>query len=328
MSGPTRRLVPYGALRAAWRSRQSLPRVAQPLSRAVDAEPPRNPIFVIGCPRSGTTMLLDALLASPELASVDKEGHVLWRAHHHPRRSGWDSDALGAADVSERERRYVNLAIRMFARASRFVDKTPENCLRVPYLRELFGDASFVFLCRRAGANVGSLMEGWRAWPRYVAYRLPVPLTGLGERSGRDWSFALIPGWRELTAAPLEEICARQYVACNEAALAARADAAPGRWHDVTYEDLVADPVATLAGLYSGLGLSFSGAPERHARELPARPAATALSPPREGKWRELDGPAIERVAELFEPTERRLGYGAGSSPQSPSPPVNSTNES
>ena len=169
-----RRLLPFGVRRAVWRVRRNVPRIAQPLSVVVPrAKPPERPILVLGCPRSGTTVLLDAMLHSARLRSIHNEGHILWQPHHHPRDGGWDSDRLGAEDVSEREREYIYLAIRLFVRGRRFVDKTPENCLRIPYLQELFPDASFVFLRRRAADNVSSLMEGWRARPRFVTYRLP-----------------------------------------------------------------------------------------------------------------------------------------------------------
>jgi hypothetical protein len=185
---------------------------------------------------------------------VQGEGHILWDEFHHPRDRGWDSDALGPDDVTERERDYVYLAVRLFVRDRRFVDKTPESCLRVGYLDALFPDATFVFLRRRAAPNVASLVEAWKARPRFVKYRLPEPLTGLGDLSGSQWSFALVPGWRELKGASLEEICAAQYAACNEAALQAREGIAPERWIDVSYEALVAQPVVELEALYARLG--------------------------------------------------------------------------
>ena len=75
--------------------------------------------------------MLQALLRCPGLRSVQSEGHILWDEFHHPSERGWDSDALTAADVTAREREYVHPATRLWARGSRFVDKTPENCLRV-----------------------------------------------------------------------------------------------------------------------------------------------------------------------------------------------------
>jgi hypothetical protein len=302
-------VVPFGMRRAVWRVRRSVPRIAQPLSRVIHAPTPERPILVIGCPRSGSTALLELLLRSPELRSVHNEGHILWQPHHHPSDRGWDSDRLDAGDVSERERAYIYLAIRMFARAPRLVDKTPESCLRIPYLLELFPDAEFVFLHRRPEDNVSSLIEGWRARPRFVTYSLPERLDGLGALSGNLWSFALIPGWRELRSAPLEEICARQYVACNEAVLEARDQVEPSRWHQLGYEDLIAAPVETARGVFERLELRFAAAAEEHARALLDRPSFTSLTSPKADKWRELNRAQVERVMPIVTPVGQRLGY-------------------
>ena len=299
----------YALRRGIWRVRRSVPRVARPLAHILPAvDPPKDPVFVIGCPRSGTTLLFDALRASGELASVQSEGHILWDEFHHPRDHGWSSDAVRSDEIATGEREYLYLAARLFARGGRFVDKTPANCLRVEYLETLFPDATFVFLRRRGADNVGSLMDGWRARPRFVRYRLPEPLTGLAGLDGSRWSFVLIPGWRELREAPLEEVCARQYVDCNGAVLAARTTSS-ARWVDVAYEDLVSAPVDELRRVYAELGLAFGDAAERFAGELSKRQTATAVSTPRPEKWRERNEEAIERVTPMLAETERRLGY-------------------
>jgi hypothetical protein len=286
----------WNARRLVWRARRSFPRVAQPLSLVVKADAPERPIFVLGCPRSGTTLLLQALLQSPELRSVQSEGHILWDAYHHPRERGWDSDALGTEDVSARERDYIYLAVRLWTRGRRFVDKTPESCLRIPYLAALFPEAHYVFLRRRAADNVNSLIEGWRARPRFVKYRLP---------SGHPWSFVLVPGWRELVGTPLEEACARQYVACNEAVLDARGKIEPSRWHELSYEELVAAPSEVLRTVFERLDLPVPVEAEQVVRT----PTRTALTAPRPEKWREQNADAIERILPLVRPVEARLGY-------------------
>ena len=300
----------FGLRRAVWRVRRSPPRLARPLSRVLPAiGPPVRPILVIGCPRSGTTLLLQALRAGPELKSVQSEGHILWDEFRRPRDHGWDSDARSAAQIDDRERAYVNCAIRLVVRGRRFVDKTPENCLRIGYLDALFPDATFVFLHRAAAENVSSLMEGWRARPRFVKYRLPETLDGLGPLSGNSWSFVLVPGWRSLRHARLEEICAQQYVACNEAVLAARSTIEPTRWIDVAYEDLVATPGTVMRELYARLGLAFTDEAGRYASSLAENPSRTTISAPRAEKWRDHNLVAVERVLPLLEDVERRLGY-------------------
>jgi Sulfotransferase family len=271
-------------------------------------EAPIRPVFVIGCPRSGTTLVVRALAYSSELASLGQEGHALWEAFNHPRRHGWSSNALGAEDVSASERNYVYRVIRALSGGLRFLDKTPKNCLRLPYLAELFPDASFVFVRRRAPDTVNSLMGGWRAKPRYVSYRLPQPLEGLGELSGRAWSFALVPGWRELRQAPLEEVCARQYVECNEAMLAARAELDLSPTADVAYEDLVARPSDELRRVFGELGFRFTEDADAFAAAIPHTPL-NSVTPPRAEKWRTENPAEISRILPLVAATERRLGY-------------------
>ena len=284
--------------------------MARPLSRVLPPfDPPVAPILVLGCPRSGTSVVLEGLLRSERLRSVQSEGHVLWDEFHHPRDRGWDSDALTAADVREREREYVYCAIALSARGRSFVDKTPESCLRVSYLDALFPDARFVFVRRRAADNVNSLIEAWRARPRFVKYRLPDPLTGIAPLDGALWSLVLVPGWRELREAPLEEIAARQYAACNEAVLDARVAMNAARWIDVTYEKLVESPLDELPRLYEHLGLEPGPAAMRFAAELGDRPSRTALTTPRRDKWREQNLEAVERVLPALRDLEHRLGY-------------------
>ena len=300
----------YGVRRRIWRVRRSAPRAARPLSRVLPRfDPPERPIFVLGCPRSGTSVLLQALLRSSALRSVQSEGHILWDEFHHPRRRNWDSDALAASDVTPRERAYLYCAIRLWTRGARFVDKTPENCLRVPYLDALFPDAAFVFLRRRAADNVSSLIEAWKARPRFVKYRLPEELTGLGVLSGDRWSFVLVPNWRDLVSAPLEEICAAQYVACNEAVLEASRSLPRSRWIDVTYENVVASPVDELERVYGELDVRFTADARRYAEGLSRSPTATTLTAPRREKWRDQNPDSVERILPVVAEVERRLGY-------------------
>ena len=119
----------------------------------------------------------------------------------------------------------------------------------------------------------------------------------------------LIPGWRDLRSAPLEEICARQYIACNEEVLGARDAVERSRWHEVAYEELMSAPVETTRNLFERLDLTVSPSVEEYARALPGRPAFTTVSPPRPNKWQTLNRPAVERVLPLVEPVARRLGY-------------------
>jgi len=298
------------ARRLAVRSLQGAVRAASPVTVLVSARPPTRPVFVIGCPRSGTSLLFEALRSVPGFASLPGEGHLLWDAFHHPSKHEWRSNALTEEDLTERERTSVYLLTRAIARSRRFLDKTPKNCLRIPYLKTLFEDAQFVFLRRRAADNINSLIEGWRAYPRYVTYRLPIPLQG-APGSRRAWSFALIDGWQELQRSPLEEICAHQYLACNEAMLAGRSTLPNEDVIDVSYEDFVAQPRHEFERILAGLSIDYDDRLGEVVERLCARPI-NALTPPAPDKWRTENQTLVERVLPLVADVERRLGYDPG----------------
>jgi hypothetical protein len=146
------------------------------------------PIFVVGCPRSGTTLLRLMLDAHPTLA-IPPESHfiplVARVRSRYDQPSGFDAEHM-AADVTRglrfrewdlpadavraaiRERRPTTLASAIecifvaYADAhgkTRWGDKTPGYSIEMPLISELFPEAAFVHLIRD-GRNVAlSLME-------------------------------------------------------------------------------------------------------------------------------------------------------------------------
>ena len=112
----------------------------------------------------------------------------------------------------------------------RFLEKTPKNALRIPFLDAAFPDAQFIFLWREPRANLASIIEAWKAG-RWVTYR------GLDERAD-PWSLLLPPGWRAMRDAPLPEIAAFQWESANRIALDDLSKIDRSRWTTVTYEDL------------------------------------------------------------------------------------------
>jgi hypothetical protein len=284
----------------AWHSRKA----AIPLALAAPVLPPRSmpkrPIFVVGCPRSGTTILFRLLEAAPGVATIRSEGHALWETFHHPREHGWESNALGRDDVGRIERRYVAWAIRLLAGGGRFVDKTPRNVLRLAYLDAMFPDATFVYLYREGRAIVASLYERWIRKGAGAPYRLPGGFAVEGLPEG-VWWFVLPPGWRALNGRPLEEVCAFQYVRSVEAMLEFAPRLAAGRLVEVRYEDLCRAPVPTLRDLLARLELTT---PE----ELLLRAKEIVRPLPDEPKWHSR-AREIEAVLPVIGPMLDRTGY-------------------
>lgn len=277
---------------------------ALPLLLAAPALPPRKlperPIFVIGCPRSGTTLAARLITLAPETASLGTEGHVFWESFHHPRAKGWASNALDASDVGAVERRYLAWAIPALAGKGRFVDKTPRNVLRLPYLEALFPDATYVFTFRDGRAIVSSLIAEWPRGGR-PPYLLPkgFAVQGVPERT---WRFVLPPGWERFNGRPLEELCAHQYVTCTEALLRFRDELPAERFVDLRYEELVGDPLPQVARVYDRLGLRMSDRVEERTGRV--------VRPPRSPeRWETEHREEIERVLPAIRPMLERTAY-------------------
>lgn len=326
-----------------------------------------SPVIIVGCARSGTSLLYNILSEVPSLWSIGYESKAIIERYHSPAVKEWESGALAAGDLTAESQAFMigrfvaeaasgdywrrvnlvrNLANRsglygavkrrgrrdttgsgvssavpgagldVFRRLARLrnrlrlprhplrlLEKTPENCLRLPFLTALFPDARIIFLMRDGRANVHSLREGWRQPHLFPGYRTPIPVTSPGQSRGR-WAFTLIPGWPDLVDKPLELICARQWVACNEAVL--DYTAAPGALPAlrIRYEDLVREPDPSLARIAGFLGLA--------AGDIPAYghglPEVNAITAPDQDKWRR-EVELIEGVAPIIAPTMARLGY-------------------
>lgn len=265
------------------------------------------PVFVIGAPRSGTSLLYSILRASPELAHWPGEAHEVWEADFHPALRNWSSNALAREEArSEEGERIKRAFLLVTGTRRRLVDKTPRNALRVDFVDELFPDARFVFLQRDGRENVNSLINAWRT-PRYRTYELPRPHSIPGA-DPRWWKFVLYPGWRADTAGPLEVVAARQWYLSNDLAREAGEKLDPRRWIPIRYEDLVDAPADEIARLASRLEIDFTDALRARARSVAATPV-NVVTPPERGKWRRENPGEIEAILPLIEPTMKALGY-------------------
>jgi hypothetical protein len=286
-------------------------RVARELRWAAGPVPVREPVFVVGCSRGGTTVVYKTLSEADELGSLQKETHDFWADLHPLSEKGWQSHALSAADASQRDR---DLVARHFFRhlgPRRFVDKNNQNGLCVPYLHALFPDARFVYVKRSPGDNIHSLIEGWGRGDEFAHWSESLPAdVRIDGGCYRRWCFFLFEGWRDYLDRPIEDVCAAQYVAMNEAILAARASIPPKQWAEIAYEELVRDPMATFRTLWDALGLRFGPRQERHCGTVLGRPY-NAFSQIQLDKWKQhCNRDRIERVLPRVEPTARRMGYG------------------
>jgi hypothetical protein len=135
------------------------------------------PVFIVGCGRSGTTILGTALSKHRHIAYLNEPDHLWTRAY--PEADVWTARArarggrlaLTAADVERRKSRKLGRLFRFEAiRAGRpvLVEKLPVNNFRLDFIHRIFPDARFVHIYRN-GLEVARSIEkvcqqGLAAW--------------------------------------------------------------------------------------------------------------------------------------------------------------------
>jgi len=263
-------------------------RVALAGPRPAAADRVRKPIFIIAAPRSGSTLLFETLAESHAISTLGGEGHVLFegRPELRPGAPGVDSNRLERRHATPEVVSRLHADITQQRKAAggspvdiarlRFLEKTPKNALRVPFLDAAFPDAQFIFLWREPHENLASIIEAWKAG-KWVTYR------GLDGRS-EPWSLLLPPDWRAIRDRPLAEIAAYQWESANRIALDDLAQIDSSRWISVNYAELVANPRAVIERLAAFIGIDVdAGLEERLAAPLPA--SRQTNTPPAADKW-------------------------------------------
>ena len=205
----------------------------------------RSPVFIVGFPRSGTTLLEQMLAAHPDFVSIDERPLVLAAIRTlcaqglaYPQ----DLGALSADALTHLRADYWRAADALASRArgQRLVDKNPLNMLALPMILRLFPRAQ-VIICRRHPCDV---------------------ILSCHMQPFADPEVAAM-------SASLERL-ARAYAGFDAQfrTQAALLDAAP---FEVRHEDLVTDPRAVLRPLGAFLGIADAQAMTGYAERAQQR---------------------------------------------------------
>ena len=208
----------------------------------------RAPLFIVGAPRSGTSVLYEKLARHPDLAWISNvtkktagswlatRALALFRDDHHPteakrvwRRLSETSSPL-AVDVPPPARRYVRRAVanslRLFDK-SRFLSKDPGNSFRMPLLDAVFPDAQFLHIVRDGRAVAFSALKNRE------------------RRDGEFWGIH-VPDRPDLERLPMLEACGLQWKLTLEAVERCGEKLPSERYMEVRYEDFCERPESTL----------------------------------------------------------------------------------
>jgi hypothetical protein len=276
------------------------------------------PIILIGTHRSGTTWLGDLLGTHPSLAYWVEPRHVwTWGHAKNPH------DRLTAADATPKVRAHIHRAFADHvakAGRERLCEKTPSNCLRVPFIHALFPDARFLLVLRdgrsvirstseimAGGVPTGRILQRalqtppWE-WPAYAAPALKALRHRISGKSLDFWG-PRPPGWQAWVASdPQDVVLAKQWAATLSTAVDDVRALPPGSALEFRFEHMVAEPRQTMQRLVDFMQLPEAG-------PLVERAASTADARTLD-KWRtELDQTTLDLIRPHMLPLLTRLGY-------------------
>ncbi|MFK5968752.1 MAG: sulfotransferase [Candidatus Marithrix sp.] len=254
------------------------------------------PIFIVSAPRAGSTLLFNTLSLFSDLWTIGEESHELIESIPtlHPSYRNFDSNCLtvteATADIAitlqqrfvrELQNRdgnsYLNFPIHQRPNKIRFMEKTPKNALRIPFLKTVFPEAIFIYLYRDPKENINSMMEFWRS-RRFIAYQ---PLPGWPYS---NWSFLLTPGWKKLMGNSIAEIAAYQWQTANSYIENNLQKLPKSDWCFINYADLIGKPKETIYKISKFAKLNWDSQIEQTlSNPLPISPMT--LSAPSPDKW-------------------------------------------
>jgi len=252
-----------------------------------------HPIFMIGCPRSGTSVSARLFAQHPDVAGFSEAGEV-WdprgyadpEADHH-----WTAARVTPREAARLHDRFEfarQVRSLPFHRGRRLFNKHPRNSVRIEYLWAVFPDAFFVHVIRDGRAVVYSMLQMLEREPE----RKAVPMG----------AFCKPPGWQALLREDAVEQAALQWREIVTHVLDRR-QALGGQYHEYRYEDLCRDVHGVLGEAFAAAGLP---AGQEVLAGLPRRLEVQNF------KWRDaFDGAQVETLLRVQGPLLERLGYEA-----------------
>lgn len=275
------------------------------------------PIILIGTHRSGTTFLGDALGRQHDIAYWIEPRHIWVRGNAYT-----PDDRLDASHARPSVRRTIRRSLAEYTRRHgkpRLAEKTPSNCLRVPFVHAVLPEARILMILRDGRSvlrSTGEIMaKGMptsrilqRAlethpadWPAEFG-RLSSAVARKATRKPLKYWGPRPPGWRNWIGLGPDILLAHQWAACITAATDALAALPTNASLAFRYEDLMREPDATARRIADFCSLAD---PDAFAAFISAE-----ADPARADKWRdELSRDSLHTVEPIMRPTLERLGY-------------------
>ena len=118
------------------------------------------PILLFGNTRSGTTIVQKVMSTHPDIVGW-YEPNALWLFAD----PGRIHDEFDESDATDRVKKYIRKRFLKYQEqhGGRIVlEKTPQNILRIPYVRAIFPEATFLFIVRNPFSFISSVEHKWQ----------------------------------------------------------------------------------------------------------------------------------------------------------------------
>ncbi len=137
------------------------------------------PLFIIGAARSGTTMLGELMSHHPEIAYW-LEPKYIWRYGNASAKSDLRDEAQATSRVIKFIRgKFYDFISRK--QKTRFLEKTPSNVFRIPFIYKVFPNAHFIYITRDGRDVILSAEKKWTSQPdrsallrRMMSWEIPL----------------------------------------------------------------------------------------------------------------------------------------------------------
>ncbi len=232
------------------------------------------PVFIIGCGRSGTT-ILGATLAQHQLVTYLNEPCHLWFSAY-PETDIWTPKAccrggklvLTPGDVEPRKSHRISRLFRLETLVSGkpiLIEKLPANNFRLNFIRRIFPDARFIHIYRnglevarsidtisRKGRWFGTNSYKWDRLTEYAGGQeetksLPALCTSFYEKGLLEWRLSVEAAVEFLSGLPDEA------------------------FFEISYDELVEEPVETVTRVLGFVGVECDSEVRRFVSEKLAR---------------------------------------------------------
>ncbi len=248
------------------------------------------PIFICGMPRSGTT-LTESLCGGHSMVSAGDEqvfmseiAGSLGSGSDQPGAYRRNIEALGSTQLRDLGERYLASCKHIAGTTAHFTDKLPHNFMNIGLISLIFPNAKII-LCRRHPLdNCFSLYSNSMS-KFHNRYKTNLKYLGLYYRQYAQ----LLDHWRQVL---------------------------PGRFHEVMYEDLVANTELNARAMIDYLGLEWengvmerSGS-QRSVRTLSSWQVRQPVYQTSKGKWKLYEkqlAPVAEAIGPYIDAYEKEL---------------------